>query len=101
MGSKKVSESQFKEIVLKDLRSLPSTWIYKTQERSIKGIPDVIGCSQGKFIAIELKKSGEEPSPIQEYRINQIRDARGLAFWTSPEDWPYKFSLVRAILGKN
>lgn len=41
------------------------------------GLPDVIGCHQGRFIAIEAKMVGNKPSPAQ-LRIHQkIRDAGG------------------------
>lgn len=52
------------------------------------GIPDLNGCVQGAFCALEVKRP-EEPTPsaIQAHRIAEIRAAGGLAcVVTSPEE---------------
>lgn len=43
------------------------------------GLPDIAGVWHGKFIAIETKMPGNEPSPIQQRRIAEIRAAGGRA----------------------
>ena len=45
------------------------------------GIPDIICCYQGKFLAIETKAPGKRnnTTPNQDARINEIRAARGWA----------------------
>lgn len=82
------SESHFKDCVIRDLRSVPDTWFYKTQEVGRKGIPDIIACIKGKFVAIELKREGNKPTPLQDLTLTRIRATKGLAFWTSPSQWP-------------
>lgn len=49
------------------------------------GIPDIVGCYKGKFIAIEVKAPGKENNltKIQETCINKIKLAGGLAFMSS------------------
>lgn len=44
------------------------------------GIPDIIGCYNGMFVAFECKANGNKPTALQEREINAIRTAKGLAF---------------------
>lgn len=46
------------------------------------GIPDLLGCVDGLYVAIEVKIPGEEPSSIQEITIEDIRNAGGISFVT-------------------
>lgn len=44
------------------------------------GIPDIICCINGKFVAFEVKSSIGTTSKLQEYHIAQIKKSGGLAF---------------------
>lgn len=41
----------------------------------IAGVPDIIGCYQGRFIAIEAKMPGNGPSQIQSKVISLLKAA--------------------------
>ncbi len=43
------------------------------------GIPDLLCCYRGRFIALEVKVPGNTATKLQEYEINQIRAAGGIA----------------------
>lgn len=43
------------------------------------GTPDVLACIGGLFVGIETKVGRNQPSPIQEHRLNQIKEANGIA----------------------
>lgn len=44
------------------------------------GIPDLLGCVRGKFIALEVKMpDGEEPTDLQTQQMIRIRQAKGCA----------------------
>ena len=43
------------------------------------GIPDIIVCYKGKFIAFECKKPGGKPTILQKITINKIIKAKGIA----------------------
>ena len=45
------------------------------------GVSDIIACVKGKFIAIEVKKPGNKPTPLQTNFINAINEIGGIAFW--------------------
>ena len=44
------------------------------------GVPDIIACVDGIFIAIEVKREGKEPTPRQLARMQEIEAAGGFAF---------------------
>lgn len=50
------------------------------------GVPDVIGCYQGRFVAFECKAGNNKPTALQEREINAIRTAKGLAFVINEEN---------------
>lgn len=43
------------------------------------GIPDIIVCYKGKFIAFECKKPGGKPTILQKITLNKINKAKGIA----------------------
>lgn len=84
----KQKESLFKEKVFRDLKELKGIWFFKSHELSLIGIPDVIGCKNGKFFALELKKDAKsKPSKMQLYIIDKIKGASGYAAVVYPEAW--------------
>jgi Holliday junction resolvase len=50
------------------------------------GIPDVIGCYRGLFVAFECKAGKGKTTALQEREINAIRTAKGLAFVINEEN---------------
>jgi Holliday junction resolvase len=43
------------------------------------GIPDVIGCYRGVFVAFECKAGSNKPTALQEREMQAIREAGGYA----------------------
>lgn len=72
------------DILLPRLKKLPRSWWFKPPTLSIRGIPDVIGCLDGRLIALECKRRGARADPsrekLQRYVCGKIRDAGGIAF---------------------
>lgn len=90
-------ETRFKQRVQKDLKRLPHSWFIKTQERSRRGVPDILGCVSGVFIAIELKDEGKEATKLQQVYLDKITDAGGIAFVSTPDRWSLQFLKLREI----
>lgn len=44
------------------------------------GIPDIIACAWGQFLAIECKAGKGKPTQLQERELQAIRNASGIAF---------------------
>lgn len=80
--------------MLEDLKTLKRCWFYKTNEVSRRGVPDVIICYWGKFIAIELKCDSPLDA-LQEYNINKIKQSYGMAFVATPDNWKEIFTLLK------
>ena len=49
--------------------------VYKINDRFRSGIPDLYAIRAGKSIWIEVKRPGEQPTKLQQYEIDQLRDA--------------------------
>jgi hypothetical protein len=46
--------------------------------RGKRGVPDIIGCCRGRFVAIELKPAGGRLEPAQTAECDRIREAGGI-----------------------
>lgn len=93
------AEGIFQRRVIKDLKTLGKIWILKTQEKTRKGIPDILMCLNGRFIALELKASKKAiVAPLQCYEIAQIQHSVGLAFIAYPENWNEVFEEIKRIV---
>lgn len=51
------------------------------------GVPDLICCINGYYVAIEVKAQNGKPSELQLYNIDKIREAGGFAFVAYPSAW--------------
>lgn len=68
--------------ILQYLNSLPNCFAWKSWGGmySVAGIPDVICCYFGYFIAFEVKVGKNKPTKLQEKTIDQIKNAGGKAY---------------------
>ena len=89
-------ETNFKMHVLKDLKTLEHTWVYKTADKVKCGIPDILLCRNGKFVAIELKVDSPV-SKLQEYTLDCIKRSNGQSFVAYPDNWEYIFNVIKEI----
>jgi hypothetical protein len=80
-------ETRFRKKVVEDLRDLPATVVFSIQQRTIQGDPDLMICMRGFFIGLELKSAYGKASKLQEYKLDKIRKAHGLAFVVFPDNW--------------
>lgn len=94
-------ETRFKKKVQSDLKKLKNRWFYKSQEVCIKGIPDIILCLNGFFIAIELKACAKSRiDELQRYNAEQILSkGRGLALIVWPDIWEETLEILKKIDG--
>jgi hypothetical protein len=44
------------------------------------GVPDIVACIDGKFIAVECKADGNKPTKLQLKTLHEIANASGYAF---------------------
>ena len=62
------------------------------------GIPDLLVCCNGSFVAVELKAPKGRPTELQLKKLHQIRDAGGLAILLFPKDLELFKNLIRAVI---
>jgi Holliday junction resolvase len=82
-------EKDIVNAIMKHLKSYPACFAWKTHGGSYgtAGIPDIIACINGRFVALEVKQSTAKLTKLQEITIQRIRDAKGKAYKvTSVED---------------
>jgi Holliday junction resolvase len=63
------------------------------------GVPDIIACVNGRFLAIECKAGGNKPTALQTREIENIRLAGGVAVVANEENWDEVRLLVREMKG--
>ena len=51
------------------------------------GIPDILCCINGHFVAIEVKAQNGTPSELQLYNVREIRKAGGFSFVLYPSGY--------------
>lgn len=85
----KKEETIFKERVFSDLRALGDiVWFTKIQQVAVRGIPDILMCVNGRFMALELKRPTKaKVTELQKYNIAKINKAKGVAYEVSPKNW--------------
>lgn len=85
-------ETRLQRRIQKALRAkFPNSWWFKVWGGPFQsaGIPDLVGCVEGLFVALEVKmpKKRSNTSAIQEETINDISNAGGIAgVVTSPQE---------------
>jgi Holliday junction resolvase len=50
------------------------------------GVPDIVGCHDGKFFAIECKAGSNKPTALQEQHMRKIRESGGVAIVVNEEN---------------
>ena len=68
--------------ILKYLKSEPECFAFKEHGGiyGVSGIPDIICCYKGKFMAFEVKTTQGRLSKLQEVTIKRINESGGMAF---------------------
>ena len=91
-------ETKFQNKVLSDLKKLDNLWVLKTQEKTRKGVPDLLICAKGWFVAIELKAYKKNPDPLQQFELNCIAASGGASFVAYPENWEEIKNKIKEIV---
>jgi hypothetical protein len=76
---------------------LPRCWVLKTNELSIRGVPDFLICLNGFFIALELKVDTNKTDRLQEYNLAKISESGGISLVVYPETWQKDYELLKEI----
>ena len=90
-------EKEIVKSILKYLKTVPRCFCWKEHGGmyGTAGIPDIIACIGGKFVAFEVKVAGGKPTKLQEAAIRKINEASGIA------EVVYSVDDVRIIMERN
>jgi len=78
-------ESKLQQRVMEYLKTR-GIYHIKVIQATKTGIPDIICCLNGKFVAIELKSPKKHTDKLQEYNIKRIQESWGIAFCSDNYD---------------
>lgn len=73
MASSKELESKVQSRVIRELRA-DGYLVVKIGLCSVPGFPDLMALKNGRARFVEVKRTGEKPRPLQEYRHKQLRE---------------------------
>ena len=77
-----MKEKDIVAAILRLLKKTPGCFAWKEHGGmyGVAGIPDIIACVGGRFVAFEVKVPGNKMTKLQEITIQKIQDAKGQAF---------------------
>lgn len=80
-------EAKVKRIVVSQLKKLGAYYFYPvTGGYGKSGVPDIICCYRGHFVAIECKAGNNKPTALQEKNLREISEAGGAALVVNEEN---------------
>lgn len=99
MGKK--PETRLVNQILKELRVQGGWWVkIHGSAWQVSGIPDILGCYRGRFVALEVKMpDGKDLSARQELAIDRINQAGGVARVVKNKE--HAIGIIRKIEEKN
>lgn len=68
--------------IMRYLKTVPMLFSWKEHGGmyGTAGLPDIICCYRGRFVAFEVKVPGNSLTKLQETTLTKIKDAKGEAF---------------------
>ncbi len=77
-----MKEKSITNRILKYLKEQPCCFAWKEHGGlyGTAGIPDILCCYKGKFVAFEVKTEKDKLSKLQEITIEKIKNAKGKAY---------------------
>lgn len=73
-----MSEQDYQAKIMERLRAR-GCYVVNVVSASKAGVPDIIACCDGKFVAYETKLAYNKLSPLQKVNLKLIEDAGGIA----------------------
>ena len=74
-------ETRIVRAIIASVSRRPRSWLVKIHGGPFQaaGIPDIIGCIDGRFVALEVKVPGARATKLQELTLSRIAAAGGIA----------------------
>lgn len=95
-------EKNFENKIKKFLKDEGCWYVkYFANRNTRSGVPDLLACVNGYFVAIEVKAENGKPSDLQLWNVKQIREAGGIAIILYPDQFDKFKELVMSLKNKN
>ena len=93
-------EAKVKKVVVKQLKELGAYYFYPvTGGYGGSGVPDIIGCYEGRFFGIECKAGKNTPTPLQEKNLTDISNNGGIAVVVNENNMHDVVQLITPVVG--
>jgi Holliday junction resolvase len=94
-------ESKVKAKVVAMLKEVKAYYFFpSTGGYGRSGVPDIVACFRGRFLAIECKAGKNEPTALQHREIKRINDAGGAAIWVNEDNLTLLYTTLVAFTNK-
>ena len=94
-------EKNFENKIKKFLKDRGCWYVkYFANRNTRAGVPDILACVNGRFVAIEVKAKNGKPTELQRWNIEQIQNSGGIALILYPADWERFVDLVNRLQGR-
>jgi hypothetical protein len=92
-------EKKVKDKCVKLLKAYDAYYFFPaTHGYGRSGVPDIICCIAGKFVAIECKAGDNKPTALQEKEMADIRKQGGIAIVVNEDNLTLLGSILRSLL---
>lgn len=71
---------------------------YFANRMTKSGVPDILACVNGYFVAIEVKASNGKPSELQLWNRDEIRKSRGISIILYPNQFDDFMLLIKDLI---
>lgn len=93
------AEKNFENKIKKFIKDSGGWYVKFFANRMTKsGVPDLLCCINGYFVAIEVKASNGTASELQKHTVKEINKARGYAIILYPQDYDLFKQLVNHLM---
>lgn len=93
-------EAKVKKVVVQQLKDLGAYYFYPvTGGYGGSGVPDIVGCYNGLFFAIECKAGKNKPTQLQEHNMKRITECGGLTWVVNEDNMHSVADMLRAAKG--
>jgi Holliday junction resolvase len=94
-------ESKVKAAVVKMLKQYSVYYFFPaTHGYGRSGVPDIVCCIKGKFIAVECKAGANTTTALQDREINRIRTAEGHAMVVNEHNIDLLEQVLRELINE-
>lgn len=93
------AEKNFENKIKKFLKDNGCWFVkYFANEFTRSGIPDILACVNGYFVAIEVKAPKGKPSDLQLWNIEQINQSMGIGIILYPDQFEKFKQMIQCLI---